>query len=226
MALRLNFNEDDNIEQLLLDHLTQFNVSQVEQNELFSVYTRRIHLKRFLAHYELYRQVKDLPGDIIELGVYNGSSLMSWANFLEIFNMGDRQKQVFGFDDFKPFQGHAADENRLRDAIDIFDKDRFIPYKPRVKVFAGDILQTLPLFIRDTPGLRLNLVHFDCDYYEPTKLALELLWPLVVKGGICIFDEYGIKPWGGESNAVDDFFKDKTLHKFPWAPNPGGWVVK
>ena len=93
---RDNFAADDSIETLLNEHFEKFDISKEEICRNFQIYTRRIFLKKFLAHYELFKQVVDLPGDIVELGVYRGTTLMNWANFLEIRNLGDRQKKVFG----------------------------------------------------------------------------------------------------------------------------------
>lgn len=245
---RLNFRVDDDIEGLLDEHFERFNISKQEICKNFQIYTRRIFLKKFLAHYEFFRMVIDLPGDIVELGVYRGATLMSWANFMEIRNMGDRQKQVFGFDNFTGFTvfdekdgkvdetvgktltgfDGGAFEEILKDAISIFDRDRFIPYKQRIVLVKGDIEETVPRFVQENPGLRISLLHFDCDMYQPTKVALEQFWPLVVKGGVILFDEYGIRPWGGESNAVDEFFSEKNIRiqRLDWAPNPGGYVIK
>jgi hypothetical protein len=244
---RKKFKQDDEIENLLCEHFEKYAISKLEICRNFAIYSRRIFLKRFLAHYELFRKVVDLPGDIVELGVYRGTSLMHWANFLEIRNMGDRQKQVFGFDNFKGFTkitdkdgkidesvfkteggfDASAFEEILEDAIAIFDKDRFIPYKPRVVLIKGNIEETVPKFVENNPGLRICLIHFDCDMYEPTMVGLKWLWPLVVPGGIALFDEYGIRPWEGESRAVDEYFQGKyRIRKFDWAPNPGGYIVK
>lgn len=85
----------------------------------------------------------------------------------------------------------------------------------------------MPRFVEDNPGLRISLMHFDCDMYKPTPNALELMWPLVIPGGVVLFDEYGIRPWQGESNAVDEYFKGRCrIRRFDWAPNPGGYVIK
>ena len=46
--------------------------------ELFPAYIRRIHLGRFLAHYELFKLITDIPGCIVEAGVYRGSSLLTF----------------------------------------------------------------------------------------------------------------------------------------------------
>jgi hypothetical protein len=245
---RSNFKSDDAIEKQLADHFTRNDLSAVEAVRNFPVYARRIFLKKFLAHYEFFRMVADLPGDIIELGVYRGVSLMTWANFLEIRNMGDRQKQVFGFDNFSGFLDIEPKDGKLdpnvgkipggfkstpfkdllTEVISIFDQDRFIPYKPRIKLVEGNIEETVPKFVEDNPGLRISLLHFDCDVYRPTKVALEKLYPLVVKGGVVLFDEYAIRPWEGESKAVDEFFHGQKvlIRKLDWAPNPGGYIIK
>jgi Macrocin-O-methyltransferase (TylF) len=245
---RRNFEADDNIEALLDAHFEQFDILPKDIWRNFSLYTRRTFLKRFLSHYELFRRTINLPGDIVEFGVYRGASLMAWANFLEIRNMGDRQKRVFGFDNFAGF-GELTDadgpddesvgktsggfssedfEAPLRDVISIFDRDRFIPYKDRIVLIKGDIEETLPRFVEEHSGIRISLLHFDVDLYRPTILGLELLWDLVVPGGVVAFDEYGIAPWEGESKAVDEFFADRdvTIQRFDWCSNPGGFIVK
>ena len=245
-----NFSFDDKFERELQDHFIKNNLSALDILKNFPIYARRISLKKFLAHYELFRIIKDLPGDIVELGVFQGRSLLTWGNFLEIFNMGDRQKQVFGFDNFSGFEflsekdgpknkefgkvktgfNASEDESVLRGAINLFDKDRFVPYKPRIKLIKGDICETLDKFVKENSGLRISLLHFDCDLYNPTLYGLKMLWPLVVNGGVVVFDEYGIRPWEGESNAVDEFFSGMPLkpeiRKFDWSPTPGGFCVK
>lgn len=245
---RTNFVADDNIELLLNQHFEKFNISPLEVAKNFPIYSRRIMLKRFLAHYEFFRMIMDLPGDIVELGVYRGTTLMTWANFLEIRNMGDRHKQVFGFDNFSGFttitekdgsrdKGIHKDvggfnssifEEILNNAIEVFDQDRFIPYKPRVKVIKGNIEETVPEFVKNNPGLRICLLHLDADMYLPTSIGLANLWPLIVPGGIVLFDEYGIRPWEGESNAVDEYFVEKKIRirRLDWSPSPGGFIIK
>ena len=131
------------------------------------------------------------------------------------------QKQTGGFDS-------SGMEELLRDAIAIFDADRFIPYKPRVHLVKGDIETSVARYVEMNPGMRIALLHCDVDLYRPTKAALEHLWPLVVRGGVVAFDEYGIPPWEGESRAVDEFFEGKRikLSRFEWSSNPGAYAVK
>lgn len=245
---RTNWKADDHIEHLLEKHFEKFHISHREIWRNFQIYSRRVFLKKFLAHYDLFKKVMRLPGDIVELGVYRGASLFSWANFLEIRNMGDRHKKVIGFDNYTGFAGldqkdgldnpqfgkceggfaSGQFEDQLHDAIRIFDQDRFIPYKPRIVLVKGEIEHTLPKYIEENPGLRISLLHFDADLYRPTQVGLQYLWPLVVPGGIVLFDEYGIPPWEGESKAVDEFFAHQSvrIRRLDWCPNPGGYIVK
>ncbi|SLM30896.1 dTDP-6-deoxy-L-hexose 3-O-methyltransferase [Desulfamplus magnetovallimortis] len=243
-----NKNFDLNIECRISEVFEKFNISPTEALKHFPVFSRRVDLRRFLAHYELFKLSADLPGDIVELGVFRGLSLMSFANFLEIFNCTNRRKRVIGFDTFKGFvninnkdlskkndsdkQAGDFDASNyyecLKEAITIFDEDRFIPWKKRIELFKGDICKTIPAYIEKNPGLRISLLHFDCDLYDPTKIGLKELFPLVVKGGVVIFDEYGDVNWPGESEAVDEYLKDKSyvVKQFKWSPIPGGYLIK
>ena len=93
----------------------------------------------------------------------------------------------------------------------------------------GDIEQTVPHFVMANPGARLSFVHFDCDLYRPTKIALDALWDRVSRGGVVLFDEYAIHDWPGETAAVDEFFRDKPdvrLRTLTWTNTPGAYVVK
>jgi hypothetical protein len=43
------------------------------------------------------------------------------------------------------------------------------------KLIKGDIEKTIPAFVQNNSGLRIALLHCDCDMYAPTKVALEHL---------------------------------------------------
>jgi hypothetical protein len=240
---------DENIEARIAEHIERFNISTLDCVKLFPVLARRQMLKRFLAHTELFKMTLGVPGDIVELGVFRGLGLMTWANLLEAWCIGDRTKTVYGFDNWSGFGELAPEDGRqdanlqkveggfnpapfldeLTSAIAIFDDDRFVPWKPRVKLVQGDIEKTVPDFTRENPGVRFSLVHFDCDLYKPTKAALTALWPRVSRGGVLMFDEYGIPAWPGETQAVDEFMADKpdlTLRTFDWTNAPAVYLIK
>lgn len=239
---------DSEIENKIEAHCKKFGISSSEAVKHFPILVRRQLLKRFLAHHELFLKTLDIPGDIAELGVFRGLGLMTWANFLETYCIGDRTKIVFGFDNWNGFtniSSHDLDSSpnyekkiggfspeeyfdELTSAIQIFDSDRFIPWKSRIQLIRGNIEETVPEFVKNKPGVRFSLIHFDCDLYIPTKIALEYFWPKLVKGGIIIFDEYSIHEWPGETQAVDEYFTDKNqkIQTLPWTNVPGGFIIK
>jgi hypothetical protein len=240
---------DSEIEAQIDDHCKKYNLSEVDALKLFPVLARRQHLKRFLAHTEFFKMTLDVPGDIAELGVFRGLGLMTWANLLECYCIGDRTKRVFGFDNWSGFKKLDREDGRedvtvqkftggfspssykeeLSNAIDIFDRDRFIPWKKRVILIEGDIEESVPHFVKENEGVRFSLVHFDCDLYAPTKSALNALWPRLSRGGIFLFDEYAIPEWPGETLAVDEFLSDKPdvkIKTLQWTNAPAGYLVK
>ncbi|WP_445366950.1 TylF/MycF/NovP-related O-methyltransferase [Methylomonas sp. BW4-1] len=240
---------DQSTEDRLQQHCANFDIDPLTAVKLFPVLARRQWLKRFLAHAELFKHTLNVPGDIAEFGVFRGLSLMTWANLLETYAIGDRTKVVYGFDNWRGFTEFAAQDGKptaevdkvlggydssgfkseLEAALAIFDADRFVPWKPRVKLIEGDIGDTVPRFVAENPGVRFSLVHFDCDLYTPTKAALEAIWPKVSRGGVVLFDEYSLKEWEGESQAVDEFFANQPnlrLLTLEWTNSPAAYLIK
>jgi hypothetical protein len=237
------------IEALIGDHCQKYGLSPLDAVKHFAVLSRRQALKRFLAHVDLFKLTLDVPGDIAEIGVFRGAGLMTWANLLEAYCIGDRTKTVYGFDNWRGFSGFSPEDGKqkpsagkvvggfdpgkfyeeLENAIRIFDQDRFVPWKPRVKLINGEVETSVAAFVAENPGVRFSLVHFDCDLYAPTKAALAALWPLVSRGGVVLFDEYGIPDWPGETKAVDEFLAvdpGLVLKTLNWTNAPAAYLVK
>ena len=214
----------------------------------FPAYVMRRDIPRFLAHYELFKLVVDLPGVIVDLGVYRGASFFTFSNLMESFCPFDRSRKVFGFDHFagltqftdkdgrkddgvaKVEGGYKATREEIETLVEIHNSDNMIPGTKRCILVDGDIKDTLPRFLEQNPGLKIALLHFDMDLYEPTKIAMEALYPHVLKGGVVCFDEYGLVPWGGETTAVDEYFASRggtpVINKFHFAQTPHGYFIK
>lgn len=218
----------------------------------FPVFTPRLNLARFLAHYELFKHISELPGVIVDLGVYRGASTFTWAKLCEIFCPTDIRKIVYGFDTFVGFPtlseadgprnereevhpggyfGGDGIEAELVEAARAMDEDRHLRHRPRIEFVKGDACQTIPAFCEAKGhGLRVALLNLDLDLYEPTRVALEHFVPRMVRGGIIVLDEYAVETFGGESKAVDDYFQQRfgrraDVRKFPWHSNPSGFIV-
>jgi len=215
----------------------------------FPAYVMRRDLPRFLSHYELFKKVVDLPGSIVDLGVFRGASLFTWSSLMDVFFPFDRTRRCFGFDSFEGLQhidverdgrldhgsqkvtgGYKASRAEIETLVHIHNLDNLMPGNERIEIVDGNVTETLPRFIAEHPGLSISLLHFDMDLYEPTKVALELLYPRVVKGGVICFDEYGTMPWEGEMRAVHEYLDSlgerPVIHKHAFTQQPSGYFVK
>lgn len=187
---------------------------------------------KLLSHYELYKMIYQLPGDIVETGVFKGASFLRWLTFRNLLE-NQNSRKVIGFDSFeafpkttfekdKPYVKRFIDESGAY-SISKEELETICMYKEfkNYDLVKGNILETVPQYFQDNIHTKIALLHIDTDVYEPAKVALETLWPRVVKGGIVVLDDYGTFP--GETQAVDEFFSDKDVeikklsisHKIP-----------
>ena len=60
-----------------------------------------------------------------------------------------------------------------------------------VKLVKGDVLNTVPNFIKKNRKLKISFLNIDLAFVEPTECALDYLYDNVSKGGAIVFDNYG-----------------------------------
>lgn len=216
--------------------------------ENFILFYRRVNFAKFLTHIEIFNKILDRPGSIVECGVFKGASFLTFLKLVEIYCPGDTLKKLIGFDTFSGFPSISEQDGipnperdlvvggfnssnfmpYLKKIIDLTQKDSMIPRFKRVELVEGDVCKTIPEYVNNNPGLRISLLHLDLDLYEPTLVALKYLYPLVVPGGVVLFDEYAMAGFPGESKAFDDYFSGNApiMKKFPFISTPGGYFIK
>lgn len=177
-------------------------------------------IAKLLNHLEIYKKILDLPGDILEFGVYKGTSLVRLLSFRNLLE-NENSRKVFGFDIYGKFPDSLALESdkqfvqKFENAGGYGISKKELEFHLQNKGFKnfelieGDILKTLPEFLANNPSSKISLLHIDVDVYEPSKIILEKLWDKIVKGGILMLDDYGTVQ--GETKAVDEFFADKNI---------------
>ncbi len=175
---------------------------------------------KLLAHYELYKMILDIPGNVVECGVFKGVSLIRFAGFRDLLE-SPYSRRIIGFDIFGDFPNtQFSSDIKYRDkfieeagskSISKNELETIFAYKNIVNysLIKGDILETVPRYSDENPHFKISLLHIDTDIYEPAVVILENFYDRVVKGGIIAFDDYGTFP--GETQAVDDFLEKKNL---------------
>jgi len=174
-------------------------------------------LGKFVTHLDLYRQIMNLPGDIVECGVFRANSFMRFAKLRALLENA-WSRRIVGFDTFGDFPQASIDADKSqRDAFvaetdgghsialdDLRDLLQSQGLAENLDLVPGDLVSSAPFYVNKRPQMRVALLHVDVDLYEPTKAALETFYPLMVSGGIVILDDYGAFP--GANRAIEEYF--------------------
>lgn len=184
-------------------------------------------LGKLLHRFDFFNQIKHLPGDIVEIGVFKGSGIATFSKFVEIYSPNSNKK-IVGFDIFD-----VDDAEKILEADGFHDKDTMQSVYKRVDsnelslqnvesrlsemsidkkyiLKQGDVVDTIPIFLKENPGFRISLLYIDVDIERPTYYALKYLWDRILPGGIIVFDEYEYHAFS-ESNGVEKFLKEFNL---------------
>jgi O-methyltransferase len=164
--------------------------------------------------YVLAKRIEDeeIPGDVVECGVYKGGTAAILARSATRSKMG---RTVWLFDSFQgmppttEFDGEAARE-WVGKLATVPDEVREVLNRAGARL---DCVRIVPGLFQETFEKvdipRIALLNLDCDWYESVKLCLHKLYDSVVPGGFVSFDDYGY--WPGCKLAVDEFFRERAL---------------
>jgi hypothetical protein len=186
---------------------------------------------KFIYHYEIYKKIVDIPGDILEFGVFKGISLTRFLTFRSLLE-NNFSRKVYGFDNFGYFPKVKSKvdnsfitkwQSNTGFGIDINELDEIFKTKgfQNYELIKGNVFKTLDLFLKKNNNLKISLLHLDMDVYDPTKFVLNKLLKYMSKGGIILIDDYnGVE---GATRAVDQFLRKKnnlklkklTFYKLP-----------
>jgi hypothetical protein len=183
------------------------------------VFADRVTVATALSRIELFKMVMDIPGAIIECGVYRGNSLMLYMHLSAILEPYAINRSIIGFDTFAGFTSidqkedptdinpkmfSDTDPALIQDMIEANDLVRPVNRIPRCELVKGDIALTAPEFVTTRPDLVVAMLILDTDLYESTKVALQTFLPLMPKGGLVVFDEVAYVNFAGETAALKE----------------------
>lgn len=165
-----------------------------------------------------------VEGDFVECGVWRGGSVMAMA--AELQSQGVSNRRIWLYDtfagmtaptneDIEAGTGAMADSMLATTSIDdgnnvwcvagladVEENLRTMGYPFDNYTFVeGDVALTL----RKSVPEKISLLRLDTDWYESTKVELEVLYPRLSVGGVLILDDYG--HWQGARKAVDEYFE-------------------
>lgn len=173
---------------------------------------------------------RDVPGALVECGVWRGGSILAMIRTLQRLGVTDRDVYLCDTftgmtapsaedtSDFDPpaeatFEQATASGDRAWSGLfgeGVFGLDQVrgliggsgYPAE-RVHFVVGDVLETLPAAAPES----IAVLRLDTDWYDSTRHELECLYPRLGRGGVLIIDDYG--HWQGAKKAFDDYFADR-----------------
>lgn len=163
----------------------------------------------------VYVNENNIEGSYVECGVYKGGSIMNMALAQLNYN---KIVHIYLYDTFEGMtpqgefdinhQGIPAfrilknPSKRCICSLEEVKKNLKLTGYPQefLHFCQGDVAVTLK---EEVPG-KIALLRLDTDWYESTKIELEILYPKLVEGGMLILDDYGY--WRGARKAADDYF--------------------
>lgn len=203
--------------------------SQLQQRETMIDPRRMENIRMCLA--DVVR--RNVPGDVIETGVWRGGSAIFMRGVLRA--LSDSSRTVWLADSFcglpKPdVARYPRDEGDvhwnvagLAVPLDVVraNFERYGLLDSQVKFLAGWFRDTLP----NAPIDRLALLRLDGDMYESTIIALRELYPKVSAGGYVIIDDFPLLPRCVA--AVRDYRSDHGINDPMWLIGSRGvyWQV-
>lgn len=200
------------------------------------------YLRRSLYFHNIFKQISELEGNIVECGVGAGDGL---CTFLSLHSLENKSREIWGFDTFEGFPEFSEADNkeietsnRLNHYVEYtedFIKNKMIEFglserdvKENIVLAKGLIPESLEKY-NSKP---ISFLHLDLDLYDPYKHSLKFFYPLVETGGVIAFDEYD-KPndlikWPGAKKGIDEAIEElginPTLNKCELSGNT--FIVK
>ena len=185
-----------------------------------NLFSNRVAVQSLISRYELYKMVLDIPGDIVECGVYQGNSFLWLAHLSVILEPYSINRRFIGFDSFAGFisidkekdptdisENNFADTSYeiVKKSLETIDIVRPVNGISRFELVKGDILETVPKYLNDNPAFTCAMLILDTDLYKPTITALEYFLPNMPKGAIVVLDEFNYQNFKGETHALKDY---------------------
>ena len=197
------------------------------------LYMRSSALVKILFMNELYELIRDVPGVIMEFGVWWGQNLVLLENLRAIHEPFDQTRRVIGFDTFSGYASHSdADAPSRQDGFTSFsevvkpggysvsagyrsyleellllhEKLNVLGTVRKHEVVEGDVVQSVPRYLKEHPETVVALAYFDLALYLPTKTCLEAIRPHLVPGSVLVMDEFNFPEAPGETRAFREVF--------------------
>ena len=142
----------------------------------------------------------DAEGWLIDLGTYHGRSAMV---LVQATLRGRKGRYIITVDNYT--EGPDAKDPSAGNPPDFWLVKNRLKCRSRVHFVYGDVAEVPPI----CQGQPIALVFADADHSEEgTRAVIETWAPLIVPGGLMVFDDYGNDRWPDVKPTVDEMMGD------------------
>jgi hypothetical protein len=186
------------------------------------LFLTRASLSRLLFMHDLYKKILDVPGCVMEFGTSWGQNLALFQSLRTIYEPQNLGRKVIGFDTFSGLPATSPEDGALMASASqagkctvspnyetllarILDCHERLGPRSHYKKYAlikGNIIDTLPAYLKEYPETLVALAYFDLGLYEPTLLSLRAITPHITKGSVIGLDHLGMSEGPGDSRAI------------------------
>lgn len=175
----------------------------------YGLFAGDTNLFKTLKIIEIIENIKNVPGDIIEFGVWNGNTSILIKKILDIKKI---KKKVYLFDHFKGLEHYSKKDSNVSLSYKGFYQGKVKKIKKiisffnlkKIKIIDKDATQVIK---EDFKKTKFCLAVLDMDLYLPTVKVLDTIEEKISKKGIILFDEANKSLWQGEKKAMNEFLK-------------------
>jgi hypothetical protein len=186
------------------------------------LFTRSVMLAKYLYLNELYQHVLEIPGVIMEFGVWYGANLALLESFRSVYEPYNWSRKVVGFDTFAGYNSISTQdgdssyvapggfsvtegyEEYLAKVLDSHEQDNVNSQVKKYELIKGDATETIGEYLDERPETIVALAYFDLALYEPTKKCLQAIRPHLVRGSVLAMDELNNRDFPGETIALKE----------------------
>jgi len=219
--LRNTTDTENEIEERLVRRLLVGNIPDNEILYNLPLFLSSKLLSRILFFNEMYKKIITHHGVIMEFGVRWGPIMNLFQSLRGIYEPFNRHRKIIGFDTFEGFtettkydriskEGDFAVtdgyEEHLEEILSLQEQFSPLDHIKKFEIIKGNIIETLPKYLKENRHTIVSLVFFDLDIYKPTLESLKNIKPYLTEGSIMIFDELCDDKFPGETMALDEVF--------------------
>jgi hypothetical protein len=205
----LTFSTDESLlaRKKIFEMMNSYEATEEEKERSLGLFLRGSLLARVLATADIYKQIVDIPGVILDIGTWRGQTAVICENLRAIYEPLHFNRRIICFDTFKGYKGFSEKDKAtplhnegtyslsgnnyaqwLRNILVLHEKSNAMGhFHGKHTVVEGDCRETIPFFFSDCPGEIIALAFFDLNAFLPTEEAFEVVWGRLVPGGLVAF---------------------------------------